>query len=50
MKMLLTHMTAKLQLRFQDGFDPSITKWTEIMQDRFNLCVGELPIVIERRA
>ena len=47
MKMLVTHMMQKLNLRFQTGFEPST--WEHTMQDRFTLSLGEMPIVVERR-
>ena len=47
MKMLVTHMMQRLELRFQDGFDPA--SWERDMEDRFNLNLGKLPVVAEQR-
>lgn len=47
MKMLVTHMMQKLEMRFQDGYDPST--WERGLRDRFTMMLGELPIVVERR-
>ncbi|EKM48781.1 uncharacterized protein PHACADRAFT_214663 [Phanerochaete carnosa HHB-10118-sp] len=47
MKVVAVHMLQRLQLRFRKDFDP--TRWEHVMEDRFNLLVAELPIVVERR-
>ena len=47
MKMLVAHMVQRLEMRFADGFDAAA--WEPAMRDRFNLVLGELPVVVERR-
>ena len=47
MKMVLTHMLQKVNIRFQDGYDPA--DWLRNMKDKFVLSSGPLPIVVEKR-
>ncbi|GJE85094.1 cytochrome P450 [Phanerochaete sordida] len=47
MKLVVTHMLQRVRLRFAEGFDPST--WEARIQERFNLVLPELPIVVERR-
>ena len=47
MKVVVTHMLQRLHLRFDKGFEPG--SWEPGMQDRFNLVLPELPVVVERR-
>jgi cytochrome P450 len=47
MKIVLTHMMQKLNIRLQDGYNPE--DWLEQMEDKFVLKTGSLPIIVERR-
>ncbi|GJE85092.1 cytochrome P450 [Phanerochaete sordida] len=47
MKLVVSHMLQRVHLRFAEGFDPST--WEEGIQERFNLVLPELPVIVERR-
>lgn len=47
MRTLICHTMQKLDLRFQDGWDPQ--QWIDELEDRFVTKTGELPVIVRRR-
>nr|BAL05147.1 cytochrome P450 [Phanerodontia chrysosporium] len=48
MRMLVCHLVQRFNFRFADGYDPA--QYERDWQDRFVVMIGQLPVMIERRA
>ena len=47
MRMVICLFMQKLEIRFADGWDPSL--WHDSLEDLFVTGMGQLPVVIQRR-
>lgn len=47
MRYFLCHFMQNLDVRFAEGWDP--TEWERVMEDKFILMLGKLPVIVEKR-